>query len=100
MNEKVMKNLAMTDEEFLESVDFADRKARINYDRVIVHKKNYAKEFIDFLERNKNTVFTLRPDYTFLYGSQVGHIIYTFREDDTYGFHIADLIIEEAGENN
>ena len=65
-------------------MNFIGKKAKINVDRYI--KRELSEKFKDFINNNKNTIFTLEQEERY-----INTRIYTLKEDGTWLFHLSDL---------
>ena len=71
-------------------------KVKINVDRILEHKDSLTQEYIDFIENNRDTVFTVKK-----YDSGVGKENskrFTLKEDTTdpkWIFHLYDLTLAD-----
>lgn len=49
-------------------------------------RKDLSQKFIDFIENNQHKIFTVKQEKKY-----IGTELYTFKEDDTWLFHVSDL---------
>ncbi len=69
-------------------MSLVDKKVKIKIDNLYKRKKELSNKFLDFLEENKNTIFTVKLDEKHPHG-----ILYTFEENDIWLFYENDLKI-------
>lgn len=72
-------------------MNLKNKKVKIKYEQIMTRKNDYSQKYINFLNKNKNTIFTAKIDKK----HKNGKLLYTFAENDTWLFWEGDLEIAE-----
>lgn len=67
---------------------------RIKYEQILSREQDLSQKYLNFLNENKNTIFTVKKDKKHPDG-----VLYTFKGNDLWLFHENDLeIVKKKGE--